>query len=122
MKSIYRICLSTLILSCITIGKINSQTTYSFNPCGATGQFGPTQAQVNAMYLGTNLNGSVVISTQGVQNFTIPVTSNYSIVAAGAGGGAANANGGRGKILSGIINLPAGTVLKIVVGQKIKIQ
>src|SRR5437016_150 len=113
MKNFYRVCLSTLVLSFLHVGKINSQTTYSFTNCGATGQFGPTQAQVNAAYLPTNLNGSVVISTQGVQNFTIPVTSNYSIVAAGAGGGGANANGGRGRILSGVINLPAGTVLKI---------
>lgn len=95
----------------------NAQTTYTFTNCSATGMTGPTQAQVNAAYLLTNLNGSV-IATGGIQSFTLPTSGNYQITAAGAGGGNANAFGGRGRIVRGEVNLAAGTVLRILVGQK----
>ncbi len=91
--------------------------TYSFLTCGATGINGPTQAQVNAAYIASNLNGSVVC-TAGIQNFVVPVTGSYLITAAGAGGGNANGFGGRGRIVQGTINLIAGQTLKIIVGQK----
>jgi gliding motility-associated-like protein len=38
----------------------NSQT-YTFNTCGATARFGPTQTQANTSYTSTNLNGSDTI-------------------------------------------------------------
>jgi len=106
-----------LLMVCIlfTAG-MNSQTTYSFTNCSATGSVGPTQPQVNSAYLLTNLNGSVT-SLGGVQYFTVPITSSYSIVAAGAGAGSASNFGGRGRVLSGETMLSAGTVLKILVGQ-----
>jgi len=113
MKNVY--ILALLIGS--LINESFSQVTYSFTTAGATGRLGPNQVQINTAYGPTNLNG-LVTCTAGVQIFTIPVTSNYSIVAAGAGGGNANGNGGRGRIVSGVINLAAGTVIRVVVGQK----
>ena len=95
------------------------QVTYSFATCGVTGSVGPTQAQVNTFYATTNLNGSVTISGQGIQQFTIPVSGPYQITAAGsAAGGTIGNYGHRGRIVQGEIFLTAGTVLKILVGQK----
>ena len=98
---------------------ISAQTTYTFSNCSATGQTGPTQAQVNAAYLGSNLQNSVTIVTQGIQQFTIPSTGGYRIQADGAMGGGTNANGswGLGASIAGDFTLNAGTVIRIVVGQ-----
>jgi hypothetical protein len=99
-----------------------AQPTYTFTSCGATGQNGPTQAQINTGYSLTNLSGSVT-ATGGIQSFTVPVTGNYRIDAAAASGGN-NAGGiyirtgGLGARLTGEFNLSAGTVLNIIVGQK----
>ena len=41
--------------------------TYTFTSAGATGREGPTQAQVDANYTGTTLDGAVTINTQGIQ-------------------------------------------------------
>ena len=41
-------------------------TTYTFTNCSATGQFGPTQAQVNSAYTATNLANNVT-SSNGIQ-------------------------------------------------------
>ena len=66
---------------------VQAQTTYTFSNCSSTGSVGPTQAQVNAAYLGSNLQNSVTIVTQGIQQFTIPATGGYRIQADGAMGG-----------------------------------
>jgi len=107
-------------LFCFQIQTFKSQCaggTYSFTTAGATFSAGPTQAQINAAYLATNLNGSVTV-TGGIQSFTVPTTGVYQITAAGAGGGNANAFGGRGRIVQGSITLTAGQVLRVLVGQK----
>jgi hypothetical protein len=110
--------LSALVL-CGLAGTVNSQTTYSFTTAGAIGRFGPTQAQVNTAYLATNLNGSVVVTNGGIQNFTVPVTGLYQIRAYGAQGGAFCGNaGGLGAYIQGDVNLVAGNVLQIMVGQQ----
>jgi len=101
---------------------INSfaQTTYTFTNCGATGGTGPTQGQVNTAYSSTNLNGNVTVNTQGIQEWVVPYTGNYSIYAAGAQGGDYGTTyiAGRGASIYGEFNLTAGTVLQIVVGQR----
>ena len=48
---------------------------------------GPTQIEVNAEYAATNLNGLVTITTQGIQEWTVPASGIYSIEARGAQGG-----------------------------------
>ena len=47
-------------------------STAIFTNAGATGRYGPTQAQVNAAYTGTDLDGRVTINTQGIQEWTVP--------------------------------------------------
>ncbi|MCE3259667.1 MAG: hypothetical protein K0S12_1308, partial [Bacteroidetes bacterium] len=97
---------------------LQAQTTYSFTTAGATGRFGPTQAQLNTAYASTNLNGNVV-SASGIQSWTVPVSGDYSITVAGATGGSQGAtNFGTGASMSGRFTLTAGEVLQIVVGQK----
>ena len=108
-----RILFFLLILLAFNCKTTFSQTTYTFTTAGATGQFGPTQAQLNAAYLATNLNGSVT-SVAGIQNFTVPSTGGYRIEAYGAQGGV---SWGMGAYIAGDYTLTAGTILKIIVGQ-----
>ncbi|MFZ0596234.1 MAG: HYR domain-containing protein [Flavobacterium sp.] len=89
----------------------------TFTNAGATGRFGPTQAQVNAAYGA----GVVTINTQGIQEWKVPKTGKYSIQALGASGGnapASNFIGGNGANISGEVDLTAGEIIKIVVGQQ----
>jgi len=91
--------------------------TYSFTTAGATGRYGPTQTQLNTAYISTNLNG-IVTTTNGVQNWTIPVNGIYKIEAYGAKGGNGSAPiGGSGAKMVGEFSLTVGQVLKILVGQ-----
>ncbi len=92
-----------------------AQQTYSFTNAGATGRLGPTQLQINSAYAATNLNG-LVTSNNGVQTFTIPTGGSYRIEAWGASGGSALYSGKGTKVIHDV-TIPAGTVLKIVVGQ-----
>lgn len=95
--------------------------TYSFTNAGATGNTGPTQAQINTAYSSTNLNGRVTINTQGVQEWRVPTSGEYSVTAAGAAGGSnlnGNFTGGGGAVLTTKLSLTQDTILKIVVGQK----
>jgi hypothetical protein len=103
----------------------NATNPYEFSNAGVTGRNGPTLAQVNAAYAGTNLAGDINMSTQGIQEWTVPVTGTYTIAAFGAqGGNGSNENGssttigGLGAIMKGEFALTAGEKLKILVGQK----
>jgi len=88
--------------------------TYSFTNCGATGAQGPSQGLVNTAYAATNLNGSVSVVTQGIQQWTVPASGVYRIETYGAQGGP---SWGLGAYMSGDFTLTAGQVLRIVVGQ-----
>ena len=98
----------------------------TFTNCGATERYGPTQSQVNSTYTsGNSLYNAVTINTQGIQEWTVPVTGTYKISVWGAQGGPMNGHGddvtsrgGLGAILSGDFSLTAGWVLKIIVGQR----
>lgn len=99
---------------------LNAQT-YTFTNCGVIGMNGPTQAEVTTEYSTTNLNGLVTITTQGIQEWTVPVTGMYSIEVSGAQGGYALSNalayGGSGAIVKGEVMLTAGQTIYIAVGQ-----
>jgi hypothetical protein len=112
-------CLSLLLVSGISINTANSQTTYTFTNAGATGNIGPTQSQINTAYSSTNLNG-LVTTTAGIQSWTVPSNGLYKIDAYGAEGGfsAGNVQGGLGANITGTLNLTAGQVLLILVGQQ----
>ena len=106
-----------LISGFLVPGIYKAQQSYTFTNCSATGQTGPTQLQVNAAYSG--INGLVQVNVQGVQQWTVPITSNYRIEAWGATAGTARTNiDGRGRKISAEGLLLAGTVLNIVVGQQ----
>ena len=90
-----------------------------FTNCSATGETGPTLAQMTAAYAGTSLAGLVTSSTQGIQEWTVPTTGTYTITAAGAkGGDANNAIGGSGRSITITTTLTQGHVIKILVGQQ----
>ena len=94
-------------------------TTLNFTSAGASGPNGPTTSQIDSSY-GFNMPVSIP-GAQGVQLWTVADTSNYTFTVAGASGGSlpsgGGAAGGAGNIVSGVVNLTAGTLVYIVVGQ-----
>lgn len=113
------------ILSFITqllcVNTFFGQTSYTFTPAGATGTTGPSQTMVNNSYSSTSLNSLVTVSL-GIQSWTVPTTGNYSIQVYGAKGGnsavTGTYTGGNGALMSGQFSLTAGSVLRLLVGQK----
>ena len=101
---------------------------YTFTNAGATGRQGPTQANIDSSYTGTNLAGIVTINTMGIQEWVVPASGIYRIEALGASGGDGGdlANGGNdgdysgglGAKMSGDFSLTAGEKLYLLVGQQ----
>lgn len=114
LSIVNRIILFTSML-CIGLVQINAQV-YSFTNAGATGNIGPTQAQINATYVVGNTLSGAVTSVNGIQEWTVPATGLYSIKVAGAKGG--GAGGGNGAVMSGEFMLTQGHVIRIAVGQR----
>lgn len=116
-KSLLNLALGVVALS---TGLSSFAQTYTFTNCAATGRFGPTQAQVNSAYTGGNtLTGAVTINTQGIQEWIVPTSANYSIQALGAEGGPnTTAAPGKGASMKGNVSLTAGDTLFIIVGQQ----
>ncbi len=98
-----------------------SDPVYSFTNAAATGNTGPTQAQITTAYSGTSLAGAVTINTQGIQEWVVPTTGYYGFEVAGGHGaastGATNTRGGRSALITAKKTLSAGTRIYIVVGQ-----
>jgi hypothetical protein len=117
----YDITYQTSTTATITAGGGNGET-YNFTNASVSGRLGPTQSQVNTAYSGTNLDGSVTINTQGIQEWTVPETGSYQIKVAGGQGGSitysSSSSGGRGVIVQGSYSLVKGNVLKIAVGHQ----
>lgn len=90
-----------------------TQVDYTFTNCGSTGQLGPSEGDAITEYGGTTLEGDVSV-VDGIQYWTVPTTSIYSIEVYGAEGGD---DGGLGARMYGEFSLTAGTELKILVGQ-----
>jgi hypothetical protein len=102
--------------------EVAAQPTYSFTPAGATGSLGPTQSDVNTAYASTNLNG-LVTSNNGIQEWVVPLSGSYEVIAIGAAGGSSTTSplfnpGGQGSSIRGVFNFTAGDVIRILVGQK----
>lgn len=90
---------------------------FGFTSCLATESIGPTAAQCDAVYAGTDLAGRVSVSG-GIQLFTVPSSGVYTVTLAGAAGGSTSSHrGGNGAILTTTMALTEGTVLQILVGQ-----
>ncbi|MDR9398391.1 MAG: SprB repeat-containing protein, partial [Salibacter sp.] len=98
-----------------------SQQTWTFTNANSSGNQGPTQSQVNIAYSGTNLDNNVTVNTQGIQEWLVPASGTYRILAKGAeggDGGSGTLSPGKGASIEGEVFLTQGTVLKVVVGQK----
>ncbi len=91
-----------------------------FTNCKATGRTGPSQADCDFEYLGTNLEGKVNITGYGIQQWVVPYTATYTIEAYGAQGGSGirGGIGGKGAKMSGEFELEKGQKLDILVGQQ----
>ena len=86
----------------------------TFTNANTTGRFGPSQAQINSAYNGTELNNQVTVNN-GIQKWVIPVDGTYTIKAYGAKGG--GSKGGKGASMSGDFDLLEGEIIYILVGQ-----
>ena len=99
----------------------DGETIYQFTNSGQTGRYGPSQSQVNSAYSGTSLDGAVTVN-DGLQLWIVPQTGAYNISVSGAEGGlGAGQNstaGGLGAVMVGDVDLLAGQVLHILVGQQ----
>lgn len=87
----------------------------TFTPCGGTGYLGPSQSMCDGEYSGTLLDGQVSVSN-GIQEWVVPSTGQYTFEVAGARGGTDGST--NGAIINGTLTLTAGDVLHIVVGQQ----
>lgn len=116
MKYIY-ITLCSIFSYFFSVGALG-QNVYEFTTCGATGRFGPTQAEANTEYASTNLSGSVVIIGDGIQRWTAPGSGTYKIKVCGArGGNCGTYTGGLGACMEGEFQIGGGQTLDIIVGQ-----
>ena len=89
--------------------------TVTLTNCTSTGKSGPSQSDCNSEYSGTSLEGLITV-TSGIQKWTVPYSTTYTIEAYGAEGG--GSYGGKGAKMSGEFSLDQGDVIIILVGQK----
>lgn len=113
MKNYYKIAVALIALLPLSLWG----QTYTFTSAGVTGRSGPTQGQVTTAYTATNLDGMVTVNTQGIQEWVVPVTGDYSIETFGASGGNHITYAGHGAQVYGEVTLTMGTTLYILVGQ-----
>jgi PKD repeat protein len=97
-----------------SLGMVYNNASLTFINAGKTGQTGPSQANVDQAY-----GPGVVSVTDGVQQWTVPVTGTYTIEAFGASGGDVTPTnlGGLGAHMKGNFQLQAGQTLNFMVGQ-----
>ena len=91
-----------------------------FTNLGASGRYGPTT--LGSHYTGQDHDGQVTL-TSGIQQWTVPYTGDYRVVAVGAAGGYdAGSNSaqyrGRGARMIGTFSLSKGEIIQILVGQE----
>jgi hypothetical protein len=105
----------------VTIGAnpLYAFTSHTFTNAGATGRTGPALSAVRTEY--TNAGASwaatfVNMTTNGIQEWTVPVTGNYTIRAMGAAG--LDTRGGKGRDIQLTTTLIKGEVIRILVGQQ----
>ncbi|PFX18887.1 hypothetical protein AWC38_SpisGene16728 [Stylophora pistillata] len=91
-----------------------------FTNLNASGRFGPTT--LASHYAGQDHDGQVTLSS-GIQQWTVPYTSDYRIEAIGAAGGYDTLNNsaqyrGRGARMIGTFSLNKSEVIQILIGQE----
>ena len=97
-----------------------NDTSLAFSNAVAAGGIGPTQAQLDANYTGSGLQGKVVVSTQGIQEWTVPYKALYRIEVLGARGGSVQGSfsGGLGARAVGVFDLNVSSTLSILTGHE----
>ena len=114
------------LLSMEGMAQLYPFTTHTFTPCGATGPTGPTLGDCTTAYASETWTADPSffnMTTQGIQEWTVPATGNYSIEVFGAQGGddtytSGPEDGGLGARLYGEFSLTEGQVIYILAGQK----
>ena len=111
----------------LTIGSygLYTFTSHTFTNAGATGRTGPTITDLTDTYTPdwTDNVNYLNVSTQGIQEWTVPKTGTYTITAIGAQGGSGLEGstihaGGKGAWMQGDFALTEGDTLHILVGQQ----
>jgi hypothetical protein len=104
--------------------QVNAQlypfTTHTFTPSGATGLNGPILTDCQTAYSTTSWASNPAyfnMATQGVQQWIVPETGNYSIETIGGEGGTGFHEHGQGASIYGEYLLTQGDTLFILVGQ-----
>jgi hypothetical protein len=96
-------------------------TSHIFTTAGLTGRDGPTLAQCTAAYSAAYWASNTAyfnVSTQGVQEWTVPENGTYRIKAEGASGWGSFGTKPPGASIQGDFTLTQGEIIKIVVGQR----
>jgi alpha-tubulin suppressor-like RCC1 family protein len=96
--------------------QLASFTNFTAIPLGMQGRSGPAANTYNTV-LYNQCAATYVTVSGGLQYITVPTTGTYTLIVAGAAGGASNASAGKGIIVRAVTTLTAGTVLKVLVGQ-----
>lgn len=121
--------LFTLFLGAISINsfaQLYPFTSHEFTNSGAEGKDGPTLAMCVSEYSGATWTADAAffnLTTQGIQQWTVPQNGEYIIECAGAQGGrhaytVDPEDGGLGAIMEGTFTLTEGQILYILVGQE----
>jgi hypothetical protein len=97
-------------------------TSWTFTTAGVTGRTGPNITQVRSAYSSQTWaqnNAYLAMTTNGIQNWTVPVGGTYRITAIGARGKFPNnTTSGTGARMRGDFSLTKGQVIRILVGQE----
>jgi hypothetical protein len=100
-------------------------SSHTFTNATVSGRTGPTLSQCRSAYSSATwaqdtVNNYLNMTTQGIQEWVVPITASYTITCAGAGGGAIaqNATRGRGIVTVSTFSLTQGDKIFILVGQQ----
>ena len=110
--------------SVAVVSALYSFTSHTFTNAGKTGRSGPSLSELRTAYSPswTDNSSYLNVSTQGIQEWTVPETKSYTIKAAGAAGAAAhpaylNTAAFRGIEMQRTLTLTKGDTVNILVGQ-----
>jgi hypothetical protein len=96
-------------------------TAHTFNSASLTGQFGPSLVDCQTAYAAETWSANTTyfnMTTQGIQEWTVPQTGTYSIETFGGEGGVGFTEHGQGAQIYGEFNLTEGQIIYILVGQE----
>ncbi|MGY8913402.1 MAG: hypothetical protein ACKVHS_09060, partial [Flavobacteriales bacterium] len=110
----------TFTLKAVTAELYAFSSPFTFTSAGVAGRTGPTLTQLRAAYspAWTDYTSNLNVTTQGIQEWTVPKTGTYQIEAFGARGGTSTGGiSGKGARMRGNFTLVKGAIIKILCGQ-----